>query len=124
MKFRYARHTDNLKSLIEFYTKFIGLEVIGSFKNHSNYNGVFLGYQDLDWHIEFTESNGKVSHSPDEDDLLVFYLNSAEELAAIKKNAESLGIIFTISNNPYWQKNGIEIKYPDGFGVILTINPK
>ncbi len=43
MKFRYARHTDDIKPLINFYTQVIGLEVIGSFENHANYDGVFLG---------------------------------------------------------------------------------
>ena len=36
MKFRYARHTNNLVSIIEFYTEIIGLEIIGQFENHSN----------------------------------------------------------------------------------------
>ncbi len=62
MNFRYARHTNNLKPLIEFYTKVIGLEIIGNFENHDKYNGVFLGKQDLDWHLEFTESDEKVNH--------------------------------------------------------------
>ena len=26
-----------------------------------------------------------------------------------------------ISENPYWQRNGVEIRDPDGFGVILTM---
>ncbi len=123
MKFRYARHTDNLNLLIDFYTKVIGLEVLGSFTNHSNYNGVFLGYPNLDWHIEFTESNEKANHCSDKDDLMVFYLNSTEELNTFKKKIENLGIIPENSQNPYWQKNGIEIKDPDGFGIILTLNP-
>lgn len=124
MKFRYARHTNNLNLLIDFYTKVIGLEVIGKFENHSYYNGVFLGHSDLDWHIEFTESNEEAKHIPDEDDLIVFYLNSEEELNAIKKDAENLGFPLIKSKNPYWQKNGLEIKDPDGYGVILTIEKK
>jgi catechol-2,3-dioxygenase len=36
MNFRYARHTNNLKSIVDFYTKIIGLEILGNFKNHAN----------------------------------------------------------------------------------------
>ena len=82
MKFRYARHTNDLHSITEFYTKVVGLEKLGSFENHSCYNGVFLGYPNMDWHLEFTTSNEKPKHSPGDDDLLVFYLNSNDEKGA------------------------------------------
>ena len=124
MKFRYARHTSNLKSIVEFYTKIIGLEKLGGFENHSNYNGVFLGLPNLDWHLEFTESRDEANHIPDEDDLIVFYLNSMEALKAITKSAEKFGIASVKSKNPYWQTNGIELKDPDGFGVVLTVKKK
>ena len=43
MKLRVARHTDDLEPIIKFYTDILGLEIIGEFKDHSNYDGVFLG---------------------------------------------------------------------------------
>ena len=121
MKFRYARHTNAIKPLVDFYTQIIGLEILGKFEKHSNYNGVFLGLKNLDWHLEFTESNEKVNHFPDEDDLIVFYINSKEELNSIIKNAKKLGFFTSKPKNPYWQENGIEIKDPDNFNVILTV---
>ena len=121
MKFRYARHTNNIKALTEFYTKVIGLNILGGFENHSNYNGVFLGLPSLNWHLEFTESNEKAIHSSDKDDLIVFYLKSEEELNLIIKKAEELNIPIVKSKNPYWQTNGIELKDPDGFGVMLSL---
>ena len=124
MKFRYARHTNDLKSIVDFYTKIIGLEKLGEFKNHSNYNGVFIGLPNLDWHLEFTESMDKPNHKPDDDDLIVFYIDSNEELNTISKIAEGFGIIPVKSKNPYWQLNGIELKDPDGFGVVLTVKQK
>jgi catechol 2,3-dioxygenase-like lactoylglutathione lyase family enzyme len=120
MKFRYARHTNNFKALTSFYTNVIGLEVLASFENHDNYNGVFLGKPNMDWHIEFTESDEKADHHPDEDDLLVFYL-SEEELEKVKANIEKCNLTIVKSKNPYWQKHGIEIKDPDGFGVVLSL---
>jgi predicted lactoylglutathione lyase len=124
MNFRYARHTNNLKPLVDFYTRIIGLEKLGDFENHSNYNGVFLGLPNLAWHLEFTESSDKVNRKPDEDDLIVFYLESLEELNRISKVAEEFGIAAVKSKNPYWQMNGIELKDPDGFGVMLTVKQK
>lgn len=123
MKFRYARHTDNLALLVEFYTKVLGLKVIGEFENHSEYNGVFLGYKDFDWHIEFTESNEPANHKPDKDDLMVFYIDSKEDLMSIKQKAKDLGYLIVKPKNPYWQRNGIGILDPDGFGIILTVEP-
>ncbi|WP_107039499.1 VOC family protein [Brumimicrobium mesophilum] len=121
MKFRYARHTNDLNSIINFYTKIIGLEKLGAFKNHSYYNGVFLGFPNKDWHIEFTESNEEALHIPDDDDLIVLYLESIEKIDEIKERAQKLKIFPVKSKNPYWCLNGIEFKDPDGYGVVLTL---
>lgn len=121
MIFRYARHTNNLNELVRFYTDIVGLSNLGGFENHSNYNGVFLGKEGADWHIEFTESDYEATHQPDEDDLLVFYLDSNEELNRIKEKIKVNNILIHSSKNPYWRANGIEIKDPDGFGIIFTI---
>ena len=121
MKFRYARHTNNLLAIQAFYTKVIGLEVLGRFENHSKYNGLFIGLENLDWHLEFTESTETACHSADEDDLMVFYLNSVEEINLIKKDALRYGYQLKTSRNPYWQKHGVELIDPDNYGVILTL---
>ena len=122
MKFRYARHTNNLDTLIDFYQNIIGLEKLGGFKDHNGYDGVFLGFPDQDWHMEFTYSADKANHHPDRDDLIVFYLDSEEEIQAIIDRAKQADILPTTSQNPYWNENGIELTDPDRFGVILTIN--
>lgn len=121
MIFRYARHTNDLAPIISFYTNVIGLEVIGKFENHSEYNGVFLGFKNKDWHLEFTQSLSNVDHYPDEDDLLVFYVNTELVLNEIVNDAKNIGAEIRKSKNPYWQKNGIEIIDPDGFGVIISV---
>ncbi len=123
MKFRYARHSDNIDSLLVFYTKILGLKLLGRFQNHAGYNGVFLGLPGHDWHIEFTESDEKAVHRPDPDDLIVFYPGSREALEAIARRAKKLGAEFVKSKNPYWQENGIEIRDPDGFGILVAMMP-
>ena len=124
MKFRYARHTNSLSTIIEFYTKIIGFEILGSFENHSNYNGVILGLPNTDWQLEFTESKEKAIHAPDPDDLVVIYLNSEKERDSIKIKAILNGYSLTESKNPYWKENGIQINDPDNFGVILALENK
>jgi catechol 2,3-dioxygenase-like lactoylglutathione lyase family enzyme len=85
MKFRVARHTDSLEQIIKFYTDILGLEIIGEFKNHNNYDGVFMSKEGLDWHLEFTTSNAVANHKADKDDLLVFYVESEKEYSELNK---------------------------------------
>ncbi len=120
MKLRVARHTTNLQPLIDFYTNVIGLEIIGEFKNHNNYDGVFIGGKDVAWHLEFTVSNEKPEHYPDEEDLLVFYASSEAEYNTIKDNIIAHHIEQSIPKSPYWKENGITITDPDGFRVVIV----
>lgn len=121
MKLRYARHTNDLKKLVDFYTQIVGLEILGEFKDHEQYNGVFLGIKDLDWHLEFTSSREKANHHPDPDDLLVLYLHSETEFRRIKAIAIQKNLGEFLPKNPYWQNKGICLKDPDGFGVLVVV---
>ena len=120
MLFRSARHTNNLKAIVEFYTAVLLFEVLGEFQAHEKYNGVFLGRKDLDWHLEFTESDEESIHISDEDDILVFYPTNKKDYEAIIKRIEKLKILLLKPKNSYWTKNGILIKDPDGFNIILS----
>src|SRR3954469_23607812 len=120
MKFRAARHTDNLSPIIAFYTEVLGLTILGDFKDHDGYDGVFLGLPGADWHLEFTTSDEPAQHKPDEDDLLVFYPASAEEYAAILQRFAHHNIFPSESKNPYWKANGTSYKDPDGYGIIIV----
>lgn len=120
MKFRSARHTNNLTPIIAFYTEIVGLSVLGNFKDHDGYDGVFLGLPGADWHLEFTTSTEPANHKPDEDDLLVFYPASAEEHAAITERFAKHNIPPVEPKNPYWKVNGTLYIDPDGFGVMIV----
>ncbi|RYZ82044.1 MAG: hypothetical protein EOP06_22350 [Proteobacteria bacterium] len=65
MQFRHARHTTDLGPLIAFYKRVIGLKILGRFENHDGYDGVFLGFENQDWELEFTVSGEKPGHSAD-----------------------------------------------------------
>jgi hypothetical protein len=122
MIFRYARHTTDLHEIEKFYTQIAGLEKLGSFTNHHNYNGLFLGHEHSGWHLEFTTSHKKPDHKFDEDDILVFYVNAEAELDEIKKRIKQSNIMPEIPENPYWAENGIMISDPDGFKVIFSLH--
>ena len=122
MKLRVARHTNNLEAMENFYCKVIGLDNIGGFQNHGHYNGLFLGKRGLDWHLEFTQSNEDAIHTPDEDDLLVFYVKTEGELHDFKRLFALKKIETLTPKNPYWLTNSLHVKDPDGFGVIISIN--
>lgn len=120
MKFRIARHTSNLQVIIDFYTQNLGLEVLGSFENHNDYDGIFLGKNGLDWHLEFTVSFDAPKHHPDEDDLLVFYINNLEEFEQMKANFKRNKHQVVSSKNPYWNQHALTYLDPDGFRVVIV----
>lgn len=120
MNFRVARHTNDLNKIIHFY-QMLEMKILGSFENHDNYDGVFLGFSDADWHLEFTVSNEKPQHRPDEDDLLVFYFDDEIKLNEIKSKLIQNNIKQIEAKNPYWNNNGFLFLDPDDFGIILTL---
>lgn len=120
MKFRYARHTKDLAEIQNFYTKILGFEILGKFENHDNYNGIFLGKKDRNWHLEFTVSDEIPDREFDEDDLLVFYPETIIEYENILRNIDKNSIKILKPKNPYWIENGIFIKDTDGFGIIIS----
>ncbi len=120
MEFRTARHTNNLKPIADFYTNILGLEVLFSFENHNDYNGVFIGKTDQSWHLEFTSSKTEAEHKFDIEDLLVFYPTEKDEYQEIMERIETSGIEKIKPKNPFWVENGVMIQDPDGFGVIVS----
>ncbi|MEW5675348.1 VOC family protein [Flavobacterium enshiense] len=120
MTLRIARHTDNLEKIKTFYVTILGLEVLGSFENHDNYDGIFIGKPNLNWHLEFTKSNEKANHISDEDDALVFYPENSCEYNILINKLKDNNISSITSKNPYWNTNGIMFIDPDGFRIIIS----
>lgn len=119
MKFRVARHTNDLERISEFYLSILPIEIIGHFENHEGYNGIFLGNKDSNWEIEFTSSDTETHSDSDEDDLLVFYLNDIQ-IKQIINRLKELGINRSMAKNPYWNRMGIYFQDPDGFGIVVA----
>lgn len=122
MKFRVARHTTDLAAHIYFYCDVAGFELLGSFRDHDGYDGVFIGKKGMDWHLEFTASAGAPDHHPDDDDLLVFYVEDENSLQEIKERFARHSVTSHEPKNPYWHRRGILYKDPDGYGVLFTLS--
>ena len=120
MIFRVARHTNDLEKVTRFYTSILNLELLGDFKNHDNYNGVFIGQKNTNWHLEFTASGEQTNHHFDDDDILVFYPLNKSEYEEILQKIYQHNITIYSSKNPYWNENGIMIKDPDGYNIIVS----
>jgi hypothetical protein len=120
MKVRIARHTDDLEKIKTFYIAILGFERLGGFQNHNNYDGVFIGKPDLDWHFEFTKSLSKANHVFDEDDIFVIYPSSNLEYKILINNILDYKIPIINSKNPYWNENGKMIQDPDGFRIVVS----
>ena len=120
MKFRVARHTNDLDKIKIFYTTILGFEVLGGFENHASYDGLFLGKTNLDWHLEFTKSDETVDFNYNEDDILVFYPVTKDEFDSLIQNIQKQNITFIKAKNPYWNEKGKMILDPDGYQIVIS----
>jgi len=120
MNFRIARHTNKIKKITDFYINILNLEILGSFTNHDNYDGVFIGKGKLDWHLEFTTSDELAEHQFDDDDILVFYPTTRNLYDDIVENINTHKIKTYKAKNPFWNENGILIRDPDGYNIIVS----
>jgi len=120
MNLRVARHTNDLEKIKSFYIDILGFELLGSFENHDNYDGIFIGKPNLDWHFEFTKSNEKSNHISDEDDIIVLYPETILQYNQLIDNIEKFDISIIASKNPYWNVNGKLFTDPDGFRIIIS----
>jgi hypothetical protein len=114
MVFRYARHTQNLEKLIGFYTKVLDFKVLGDFKDHNGYDGVFLGKHNENWHLEFTQDNNIPESQFDEDDILF-------SIQRLWKNFRTLLQIWNIIKFPSLNQKILTGKKTASASKIVTI---
>lgn len=87
---RVARATDNLAAVAKFYRDGLGFEVLGSFEDHSGFDGVMLGHRGAGYHLEFTHRRGeRVGGAPSAENLLVFYLPDEERVDRLLPRARA-----------------------------------
>lgn len=120
MFLRVARHTNNLEKIEAFYIDVLRFELLGNFQNHNNYNGIFIGKSNLDWHFEFTESDIKANHIFDEDDVIVLYPKTILEYNELINNVLHHNISIITAQNPFWNENGKMFQDPDGYRIVIS----
>ncbi|MEC5157817.1 VOC family protein [Chryseobacterium sp. MP_3.2] len=120
MNVRFARHTENIEHLITFYTSILNFEVLGNFKNHDGYDGVFLGVKGENWHLEFTQNKEKPKSKFDEDDAKVFYPKTQKSYDQISENLKEFKVPLLEPKNPYWKNKGICFEDSDHCRIIMS----
>lgn len=118
MKVRFARHTDRLEEIVRFYRDGVGLRVLGGFRDHAGYDGVFLDLPGTGAHLEFTTGGGHSAPMPDAETILVLYFDDELERQRI---AARLAGREVSPSNPYWRTNALAFADPDGFHVLLAM---
>jgi hypothetical protein len=120
MTFRFARHTNDLEKLSNFYINILGMEILGGFQKHNGYDGVFIGKSNENWHLEFTKSNEIIQFNFGEEDVLVFYPNTRLEYEHILEKINNFSIKIIEAKNPYWNENGKMFLDPDGYRIVIS----
>ncbi|WP_180904070.1 VOC family protein, partial [Flavobacterium chungangense] len=98
----------------------LGFQKLGGFQKHNNYDGIFIGKPDLDWHFEFTQSQTKANHIFDEDDIIVLYPDTIAKYNSLLENLLKNNIQKITAMNPYWNENGQMYLDPDGYRIVVS----
>lgn len=120
MKMRIARATNDLLSISKMYCDGLGMEVLGSFENHSGFDGMMIGNKSSSYHLEFTYQKGfEAPRSHSDESLLVFYLPDPSKFLQVETKMKEAGFKKVKSHNPYWDQNGCTFQDVEGYRVVL-----
>ena len=117
---RIARPTDNIHALRNFYCAGLGFSVLTSFKDHEGFDGLIIGLESENYHLEFTTKAGhKAGRAPTEDNLVIFYFAEESQWREVVERMEGAGRKSVKAFNPYWDRVGKTFEDPDGYRVVL-----
>src|SRR4051794_2306847 len=111
---RVARPVRDLGRSAEFYGRLLGLPRRGGFTGHEGYDGAFFALPG-GAELELTTGPGAA-----EDDLLVLYLPTPEQVRAHADALQAAGVRPVPAANPYWNRWGRTLLDPDGYRVVLA----
>ncbi|MCA9914346.1 MAG: VOC family protein [Anaerolineae bacterium] len=120
-RFRIARQTNQLAALRRFYCDGLGLPILSEFQGHAGYDGLILGLPDSRHQLEFVQhEEGSPGESPHEENLLVFYLDSQEQVEECARTLTDMGYKQVKAENPWWENHqAITIEDPDRYRVVF-----
>jgi GNAT superfamily N-acetyltransferase len=116
--FRVARPARDLAVSSVLYRDLLRLESRGGFENHDGYDGVFFALPG-GGELELTAGPVAPSGGTDED-LLVLYVSTLEEVRAIGASLSAAGVPNIESPNTYWNRFGQTFLDPDGYRVVIA----
>jgi hypothetical protein len=117
---RVARPTDNLTKITEMYVNGLGFKLLGSFEGHNGFDGLIIGHENHNYHLEFTHHQGTiVGKAPTKDNLLAFYFSDSSVWVACCKKMTEAGFEQVESYNGYWDVVGKTFEDIDGYRVVL-----
>ena len=123
-RFRAARPSDRLAALKQFYVDALGCTLLAEFSDHAGFDGLIVGNPGGHWQVEFLHQHGHVAVPvPSLEHLLVFYVDSREQLQARAARMEAAGHALAAPNNPYWAQYGATFVDPDGYHVVIAAMP-
>jgi hypothetical protein len=102
------------------YCRGLGLQIVGRFENHDGFDGVMLGLEGSNYHLEFTFCRiHPVTPAPTPEDLLVFYLPAPDDWKTACDKVLAAGFERTRSFNPFWEMRGRTFRDQDGYRIVL-----
>ena len=118
---RLARPARDLTRSARFYGDLVGLPPLGGFENHDGYDRVFFALPG-GAELELTAGPARPAPSTDED-LLVLYVRTWAEVAAIGAHLTAAGVTRIPNRNPYWNRSGLTFLDPDGYRLVIAATP-
>jgi hypothetical protein len=117
---RIARPVTNIDRAAAQYCQALELRVLADFRDHDGFDGVILGSEEADYHLEFTQNRlHPVAPRPTPEDLLVFYCPHESQWRLACGRMETAGFKSVSSTNPYWDVHGRTYEDRDGYRVVL-----
>ena len=117
---RVARPVRNIDRAAAMYCQGLELRVLADFRDHDGFDGVIIGSEGKDYHLEFTKNRRHaVAPRPTPEDLLVFYYPHESEWRLACGKMEAAGFEAVTSLNPYWDVRGRTYQDCDGYRIVL-----
>lgn len=121
---RVARPTDKLDAVLDFYCGRLGLPQLYRARG-DGYEVAMVGLPGERYHLEFTSSaGGSPGRAPSDENLLVFYFATAEQMARVAHRLSSAGHARVALANPWWHEHGaVAFADPDEWRIVLMPSP-
>lgn len=117
---RIARPVTDLARTKRMYCEGLDAPVLGSFEDHSGFDGVMVGQPGGSFHFEFTIARAHpMQPTPTAEDLVVFYIPDRVAWEAACARMTSARFVLVTSFNPYWDVHGRTFQDPDGYRIVL-----